>query len=116
MSLTREQILAIKDRKTVEVQVPPWDGAVFVRTLSGQERDELESAIRDASKAGDIMRDARARFACAFASDEEGTPIFTLADVDSMTGKSAAALDLIVNAGMALNAMREKDAEELQKN
>lgn len=116
MSLTREQILAVADSKTVEVQTPEWNGSVFVRTLSGAQRDELESAIGAASRAGNVMKDSRARFAAAFASDADGTPIFTLADVDALTGKSGIVLDRIVTAGMDLNAMREKDVKELEKN
>jgi hypothetical protein len=116
MSLTRDQILAIEDRKTAEVKTPEWgDGAsVFVRTLSGAERDELENAIIKARAAG--IGNARARFCAAFACSEEGAPLFTAADVDALTNKSGAALSRILDAGLALNAMREKDVKELEKN
>lgn len=118
MSLTREQIEAIQDRKTVEVKTPEWGKgqSVFVRSLSGGERDELEGAVRSAQMAGAVNKDARARFCAAFTCDAEGVPLFTLADVDWLTGKSAAVLTRIMEAGMKLNAMREKDVEELEKN
>lgn len=107
MSLTREQILSAQDRKTVEVPIPEWgEGAsVFVRTLSGGERDELEQAIGAAGKTGGIMKDSRARFAAAFASDADGAPLFTLADVDVLTGKDGSALSKIVEAGLKINPM-----------
>lgn len=116
MSLSREEILAVSDRKILEVQTPQWAGSVFVRTLSGAERDELEGAIRAAAIAGNVSRDARARFCAAFICDAEGTPLFTLADIDALTGKSGDALTRITAAGMKLNGMREADVEELQKN
>lgn len=118
MSLTRDQILGVQDRMMVEVRTPEWgEGAsVFVRTLTGAQRDELEGAIGAAAAAGRVNLDARARLCSAFICDAEGVPLFTLADVDALTGKSGAALTRILRAGMKLNAMREKDLEELEKN
>lgn len=118
MNLTRDQIFAAQDRKTLEVKTPEWgtDASVFVRTLSAAERDELEGANSAAAKAGSFSTDVRARFCAAFISDEAGSPLFTLADVDALTGKSGTALTRILAAGMKLNAMREKDLKELEKN
>lgn len=118
MSLTREKILALNDRKTERVETPEWGEGecVYVRSLSGQERDELEAAISAARADGHINRDARARFCAAFTCEEDGTPLFTLADVDTLTGKSGAVLTRILTAGMKLNAMRERDLKELEKN
>jgi hypothetical protein len=91
-----------------------------VRTLTGAERDELEAAnsaeAKEAEKAGRKPRDLRARFCCAFLSDQEGMPLFGLTDIDQLTGKSGAVMTRILVAGMKLNAMREKDIEELEKN
>lgn len=118
MSLTREQVRDIQDREIVKVKTPEWGKGecVFVRSLSGGERDELEGAVRSAQVSGAINKDARARFCSAFTCDADGVPLFTLADVDWLTGKSAAVLTRIMDAGMKLNAMREKDVEELEKN
>jgi len=120
--LTREQILGAQDRKIVQVATPEWgDGAfVFIRALTGAERDELEGAnsaeAKEAEKEGRKPRDLRARFCAAFLCDSQGTPLFTLADVDSLTGKSGAVMTRVLIAGMKLNAMRERDIEELEKN
>lgn len=118
MSLTRDQILAVQDRKTVEVKTPEWgEGeSVFVRTLTGAERDELEGAIATAAAAGNVANNARARFCTAFTCDCAGTPLFTMTDVEALSLKSAAVLNRITSAGMKLNAMREKDVAELEKN
>ena len=118
MSLTRDQILSVQDRKTVEVKTPEWgEGtSVFIRTLSGAERDELESANSAAAKGAGFTVDARARFCTAFICDKDGTPLFTLEDIDTLTGKSGSALTRIFAAGMKLNAMRERDLKELEKN
>jgi len=112
MSLTRDQILGSEDRKTVEVKTPEWgDGAsVFVRTLTGSQREELEAAIADQKT------DMRARFVAAFASDSDGAPLFTMADVQAISAKSGVVLTRIVSAGLKLNSMREKDVQEFEKN
>ena len=39
--LTREQILGLSDLPREEVRIPEWGGVVFVRALTGSERDQL---------------------------------------------------------------------------
>lgn len=122
MSLTREQLLAVQDHKTTEVQTPEWgEGAsVFVRSLTGAERDELEAEnsaeAKDAEKEDRKPRDLRARFCAWFICDAEGAPLFTLKDIDALTGKSGAVLSRILAKALELNAMREKDLKDLEKN
>jgi hypothetical protein len=116
MSLTREQILSAADIKTVVVPTPEWGDEVYVRTLSGADRDALESDIRADKDAGTLGLNARARFCVAFASDSAGVPLFTIADIAAVSLKSAVVLDRIWNAGRKLNALSEADVEDKLKN
>ena len=43
--LTRDQILQANDLVTETVEVPEWGGSVFVKSLTGVERDQFEAAI-----------------------------------------------------------------------
>ena len=43
--LTRNEILAVDDLQTQKVDVPEWGGSVYVRGLTGSERDALEASI-----------------------------------------------------------------------
>ena len=47
--LTREQILGSDDLKRQTVAVPEWGGDVFVRMLTGGERDAFEVSAVDVS-------------------------------------------------------------------
>lgn len=114
--LTREQILGASDRKTVPVDVPEWGGQVFVRTLSGSERDALEYSITRAAESGALGKNARARFAAAFLSDEAGNALFTPEDADALGAKSSAVLERIWKAGQKLNALLDTDVDALAKN
>ncbi len=116
MSLTRDQILAAADMKTVVVRTPEWGDDVYVRTLSGADRDALESDIRADKDAGTLGLNARARFCVAFASDSAGVPLFTLADIAAVSLKSAVVLERIWIAGRKLNALSEADVEQQIKN
>lgn len=113
--LTRDQILAAADRKIEAVECPEWGGTVYVRSLSGMERDDLELSVSTAMKAGGSVN-ARARFAAAFLCDDSGAAIFTAADIELLGGKSAAVLERVWNAGQKLNALNPSAVEDLAKN
>ncbi len=45
MALSKDAILAAKDTKlSGEISVPEWGGSVYVKTLTGTERDAFEDA------------------------------------------------------------------------
>lgn len=119
MALSRETILAANDMKKVNVTVPEWGGDVWVRMLTGVERDVLDQSIaaaRDTAEKTGMPGRYRVLSAIAFTTDEEGVRLFTVKDADDLNDKAGAALDRIVDAGMKLNGMREADAEEAVKN
>jgi hypothetical protein len=108
--LTKDQILAADDLQRVEVPVPEWGGSVFVRTMSGSERDRFEAAHLKNPE-----RDFRARLAVACVCDEQGQPLFAEADIPSLGGKSSSALTRIFEAASKLNRMSKEDYEDLGK-
>lgn len=116
MSLTREQILAAVDRKIEPIEVPEWGGTVYVRSLSGSERDALEWQVKQAAESGALGQNARARFAASFICDESGSPLFTENDIEALGAKSGAALDRVWNAGNLLNKFSDDNVEKLAKN
>lgn len=113
--LTKSDIQAVNDHKREEVHVPEWGGSLFVRTLSGQERDAFEASQMGAK--GDAkLQDIRARFVVACACDEKGEALFEAKDVAWLTLKSSSALSRVFNVASKLNAMTEADVEDLAKN
>jgi hypothetical protein len=113
--LSREQILQAKDLVTEVVEVPEWSGSVLVKSLTGAERDQYESAIVE-QKGRDTkvnMRNARARLVALSVVDEEGKRLFSPNDVSLLGAKSAAALQRVFNVSMRLSGISAEDVREL---
>lgn len=113
--LTREMILAVDDRKPVPVDCPEWGGTVFVRSMSGREKDALETSWRD-DKGKFQQRDFRAKFVAMIACDEKGNRLFSEMDVELLTQKSTIALDRLIDAANKLNGMGVAAVEDAEKN
>ncbi len=122
MALTREQILAANDDEREEVTVPEWGGSVFVKVLSGAERDAWEGSMQadeDASPDEKLERrfgNLRARSAVLSCCDAQGAPLFVLADAEWLGRKSSKALDKIWDTFVRINAIRKEEVEALAKN
>lgn len=116
--LTRDMILQANDLPTEDVEVPEWGGAVRVRTLSGRERDQFEaSVVEQHGKRQRIdTRDLRAKLVALAVVDERGQRMFTEADVVTLSGKSAAALQRVFDVARRLSGLSDQDVEELEKN
>ena len=118
MALNKEQILAIRDIKIEELFVPEWDGSIYIKTMTAEERDKFEEAIfiKDSGKRKTDLSGLRAKM-CAFViCDEEGNRLFSEAEVEALSKKSAAALTRIFEKSQELSATREGDLEEMIKN
>lgn len=116
--LTREQIEKAQDIKQELVPVPEWGGEVWVKALTGTERDAFEaSSIVQRDKSHEVnLRDIRARL-CSFAiCDEAGKRLFGAGDIEALGKKSAAALTRVYEVAERLSGLTKKDVEELEKN
>ena len=133
--LTREEILAADDIDIKWCPVPQWgkdvagdDKGVFVRGLTGTERDAFEMAMLDQrmnSKGTKViqqeinLKNLRAKLIvrCAVDSDDPkiAKTIFTPADVEALGRKNGAALQLIYSMAQRLSGLSTEDVEELTK-
>jgi len=116
--LTRDQILAAQDLSRELVEVPEWGGSVWVRALTGGERDDFEaSCLTTKGKSSELnYRNMRAKLVVRTAVTEAGERVFTDADVEALTQKSASALDRLFSVASRLSALSRTDVEELTKN
>lgn len=112
--LTKEQILNANDSKIEAIDIPEWGGQVFIRTISGTERDNFEQSIIKGKETD--LTNLRAKFCVLVICDENGNRIFNDNHVSVLGKKSAAALDRIFDAGRKMNGMTDSDVKELEKN
>lgn len=118
--LSREDILTAQDLVTEGVEVPEWGGSVFIRTLTGTERNTWElEAVPNANR-GDYqsmeLLNLREKLLVKVIVDEEGKRLFTDKDIKALGEKSAAALDRLFEVAQRLNRLSARDVEELEKN
>lgn len=114
MVLNRDAILESNDLISEEVQVPEWGGSVFVREMSGADRDAWEaSLINDKGKTN--LENIRARMVSFCVVDEHGNRLFSDKDVDLLGKKSGKALDRITSVAQRLNKLTDKELQEVKK-
>jgi hypothetical protein len=100
------------------------DDYVFVREMTGRERDDFEMSmlkeVKDAKGEVDYQRDIRdfrAKLAVNTMCDDQGNPLLDYKDYTRLSqNMGARRLRLIADAASKLNKMEEKDEEELAKN
>ena len=115
MALTRDQILKADDLRREEVEVPEWGGTVFVRTMTGAERDSFEEEIlKSGMKA--TMDNVRARLLVRVLVDKDGKRLFQDSEFALLGAKSTAALENLVNTAQMLNGVTQDDLENIKKN
>lgn len=113
--LSRDAILEANDLKREEAEVPEWGGSVFVRGLTGAERDAFEMLINAEGEQG-RGRNIRARLVAFTAVDDDGNRLFSDADAEVLGRKSATALNRVFDVACRLNGIGAKEAEALAKN
>lgn len=116
--LTKDQIFEIKDLQVELVDVPEWGGQVYVRGMSGSERDAFEASVVDlrgsAQKVN--MQNIRARLVSLTACDQEGNRLFSDSDIIELGKKSAIALQRIFDVAQRLSGLSKEEMNLLEKN
>ncbi len=117
MALTRDEILDIQDIVIEEVDVTEWGGSVYVKGMTGAERDKFEvSIVKTRGKQASVnMQNIRAKLAAQSICDKDGKRLFTMKDVNALGEKSAAALQRVFNVAQRLSGISDDDLEELSE-
>jgi len=118
--LNREAILQAEDLDRELVSVPEWGGEVYVRALTGDERDEFEASMIEMrpgkggrTEAVPKLQQIRANLVARTVCGADGERMFTSANVTELGAKSAAALDRLYEVASRLSGLREEDIKEL---
>ncbi len=109
MALSKTAILAAKDTKLSDpVPVPEWGGDVFVKTLSGTERDAFEDAYAE-----NKMKAFRCRFLVLTLCDDKGQRLFEDGDVAELGKKSSVVINRLFESAWKHNAITNEAVESL---
>jgi hypothetical protein len=113
--LTATDILSAADSVTERVDVPEWGGHLFVRNLTGEERDTFEdTVIKVRGKNREVnMRNFRAKLVAMAACDSAGKQLFTMSQVEALGKKNAAALQRVFDKASSLSGLGEEDIEQM---
>lgn len=116
--LTRDAILQAQDLPKELVSVPEWGGEIYVRALTGAERDAFEQSIVEQKGKSTKMnlQNMRAKLVALTVVDEGGNRLFTDADAKLLGKKSALALNRVFEVAQKLSGLTPEDVDELTKN
>ena len=118
-TLDREALLKKEKLEVVKVDLGK-DEFVFVKQMTGRERDSFERSLFVFDKDNKVttrMNDFRAKLAVCTLCNENGEALLKFEDYDLLSrNMSAARLEKIVNVAQKLNAITEEDKEALVKN
>jgi len=106
--LDRKSILAADDVRKEKVAVPEWGGDVFLRVLTGTDRDRFEQSYADQK-----MKAFRIRFLLLALCDEAGERLFGDDEADILGKKSSVVINRLFEAGWKLNAFTQEAVDAL---
>ena len=112
----RSKILGADDLPNESVDVPEWGVTVYVRSMTGRDRDMFEGQMVEMADKGKRMDNFRARLAVFCTVDKDGKRIFKDSDIGTLGQKSGRALDRIFEVASRLNKLTESDIEDDKKN
>ena len=107
MSLTREQILAARnreDRKPVKVSVPEWGGDVYLRVMTVGDQAALSEDVKPVDMPVQVL------LHCLV--DENGARLFTEEDADALAEEDFPLILRLFNEAAKLNGLTSKELEE----
>ena len=115
ITLKRDDILKVQDIKIEKVHVPEWGGDVYVKGMTGAERDGFEASVVNMRGKGTNvdMSNIRAKLATQTLCDENGERLFTDIDVKALGKKSASALQRVFEVAQKLSGIGDDAIQEL---
>ena len=117
-TLKRDDILKAQDIKIELVPVPEWGGDVYVKGMTGRERDQFEASLvemRGGRTTHIKLENVRAKLVALTTCDESGERLFTSKDAEELGKKSASALQRLFEVSQHLSGLTPADVDELVK-
>jgi len=119
--LDKKMLLSKEELEVVKVDLGKGD-FVYVRQMTGRERDKFEQSLIKENKNAEggfekALDDFRAKLAVVTVCDENGNLLLSISDASTLSqNMSARRLEAIVNKAQEMNKITEEDKENLVKN
>lgn len=119
-TLTREDILAAAAKPVPReaIDIPELGGRVWIRGMTGAERDQYEHDNIFINRRGKVQQNAdnlRARLAVRCLVDEDGNRLLTDADAPALGMMRSDVLAVIFEKAQRLSGVTDGDLDELKK-
>ncbi|MBD3405117.1 MAG: hypothetical protein GF411_03155 [Candidatus Lokiarchaeota archaeon] len=117
--LSAQDIRVVEDVMVEKLFIPEWKGHVYVRGMTGSQRDYFDGLISEAEKKGFAKAKVRATVACMCLCDGEGKRLFNYRKkehVEDMGKRSAYPLDRIFAVIMRLSGLSSEEFSEIRGN
>lgn len=110
----RGKILAADDLKRELLTIEEWGETIYVREMTGTERDEYEAGLMQLQDKPLVERleNMRARLCVLTVVDEHGTRIFNADDVEALGAKNGAVLTRISDLAALINRLDVREVDE----
>ena len=119
--LSVDDIKKSSDRRTKEIEIPEWGGAVLLAEFTAADRDwfegkslQIAANVNDAS-IGAIMKGFRSETVRRGLVDAELKPMFGKSD-NTILGKSSLVIDRLFDESSKLNEFDEEEIEKATEN
>ena len=109
--LTRDALLGAVTLDIEELSIPELGGVVYVKAMSGKQRDQWESWAVSAKGPKNIRGKAAARCLC----DASGNRLFSDSDAGQLGEIKASVLQKIFECVQRLSGVTKEDADELEQ-
>ncbi len=111
--LTKADILDARDIRIEPVKA--WGGTVYVKGMTGAERDAFEASVitLKGNKQNFNLKNVRAKLCVMTLCDDEGKRLFEDADLEVLSGKSAEELSKVFVVAQRLSGISKEDVETM---
>lgn len=120
--LTKNMIIQAQDLKKEKVLCPEWGGDVYIRSLTGSEKEDFTASLFDYDEQGvptrkaDYLTNIKVGMLIRSICDEEGNRIFADEDAEELAGKNNIVLSRLDKVCNRLNGVNAEAVESSAKN
>lgn len=115
MELNKEQILSADDLQIEEMEIPEWGGTIYIRVMTGTERNLfVQDIYTSEDKEDEVDLSIRFKLCAATIVNSKGERLFSESEIETLSNKSFIVLDRIYRKAEILNCI--DDAEKIVKN